>query len=50
MQNPVENVVSHEDTTNAPVELSLDQLRQVAGGLGPHDNWAVAVAGPHDNW
>ncbi len=59
MQNTVEIVVSLEVTANAPVELSFDELRQVAGGRGPNDNWAVAkgpndnwatVAGPNDNW
>ena len=38
-----------------PVELDIGVLVHVAGGLGPHDNWATAptvsvVAGPHDNW
>ena len=51
MQNTRQTVVSLEvSTTTAPVELSFDQLRHVAGGLGPHDNWAVAAEGPHDNW
>lgn len=52
MQNTRQTVVSIQGSTNAPVELSLDQLQQVAGGRGPHDNWAatLVVAGPHDNW
>jgi hypothetical protein len=38
-----------------PIELDMAVLTQVAGGVGPHDNWATAptvsvTAGPHDNW
>jgi len=52
MQNTLQNAVSVEVTSNAPVELSFDQLRHVAGGLGPNDSWAsTAVAqGPNDSW
>jgi hypothetical protein len=39
----------------SPIELDMAVLTQVAGGVGPHDNWATAptvsvTAGPHDNW
>ena len=50
MQNTRQTVVSLQASTNAPVELSFDQLQHVAGGLGPQDNWAIAAEGPHDNW
>ena len=34
---------------SAPVELSLEVLGQVGGGLTPNDNWATAAT-PNDNW
>lgn len=52
MQDTLQTVVSPEALVNGPVELTFDDLQHVAGGLGPHDNWAasVVVEGPHDNW
>ena len=50
MKNIFHTVVSFEVAANAPVELTADQLRQVAGGFGPNDNWATTAKGPNDNW
>jgi len=40
---------------SAPVELDLEALEKVAGGLtvdGPHGGWsdAATVDGPHGGW
>jgi len=46
---------SAEPAVSAPVELDLEALENVAGGLtvdGPHGGWASAtvVDGPHGGW
>jgi len=52
MQDNLQIADSVETTTAAaPFELTLEQLQQVGGGLGPNDNWATTTAaGPNDNW
>jgi hypothetical protein len=46
MQNNLQTVdtVKITTTTPAPVELTVEQLQQVGGGL------TTPVQGPHDNW
>jgi len=44
-----------EPAVAAPVELDLEALEKVAGGLtvdGPHGGWAdcASVDGPHGGW
>jgi hypothetical protein len=42
-----------ESIMSAPIELSHDSLKNVAGGLGPNGTWAAAtavVAGPNGTW
>jgi len=44
-----------EPAVSAPVELDLEALENVAGGLtvdGPHGGWsdAATVDGPHGGW
>ena len=38
-----------QTTLSAPVELTLEILSQVGGGLTPNDNWSTAST-PNDNW
>ena len=44
MQDDLQTTDNVETTTAAPVELTLEQLQQVAGGV------TNTTAGPHDNW
>ena len=46
MQNNLQTVdtVKTATTTPAPVELTVEQLQQVGGGI------TTSVQGPHDNW
>ena len=34
----------------APIELSLDALVQVAGGLSPNGSWATTTQSPNGSW
>ena len=34
---------------SAPVELTLDVLGQIGGGLSPNDTWATSSS-PNDTW
>jgi len=35
--------------TSAPIELSLEVLSQIGGGLSPNDTWSTASS-PNDSW
>ena len=36
---------------SAPIELTLEQLEQVGGGLGPNGTWTTTtVRGPNGTW
>lgn len=51
MQSSLQNVETVETPVAAPIELTIEQLELVSGGLktsGPNDNWLSA--GPNDNW
>jgi hypothetical protein len=45
-------VAADPSDKSAPVELALDQLDQVGGGLGPNGTWAASstTLGPNGTW
>jgi len=42
--------IGSDKKISAPVELSLEDLRNVAGGLLPNGTWASSEALPNGTW
>ena len=49
LRREADRVESVPQPIGAPVELSLEVLSQISGGLSPNDNWSTASS-PNDNW